>query len=111
MKYLITESQKDKVVGKYLTNLFDTLGKFKSEKYPVGTFYANNNGKIIAEVYKSTHSFVVVIDYDVWSHISDLFGFGGIREMQDSISKWADNYFGYNNTLVDFGEYDTIDDI
>jgi hypothetical protein len=112
MKYIITESNLDKVVDRYLTNEFDKLGKFKSTIFPTGIFYVDNNGKIIAEVINTKHATAVILDYTLWTNISDFFGFDTIKNQSESISKWADNYFGFKDTLVDFRDFvETIDDL
>lgn len=112
MKYLITENKLDEVVGKFLTNKFDKLEKFKSRIFPVGIFYIDNFGNIKAEVIKTKEVEAIVLDYTLWSDIADFFGFETIKDEQSSISKWANGYFGFDRTLVDFRDFvETIDDL
>ena len=113
MKYIITENKLDSVVSKFMSNKFDKLTTFKSKIFPTGLFYIDKNGNIIAEVIKGhSHSGGVILDWELWKEVSDFFGFETIREQQDSISLWADNYFTLKDSLIDFREFTkTIDDL
>jgi hypothetical protein len=44
--------------------------------------------------------------------VSDFFGFETIKEQQESMSKWADQYFGFKDSLIDFRDFvETIEDL
>ena len=112
MKYIITENKLDSVVSKFMSNKFDKLTTFNSKIFPTGLFYLDKNGNIIAEVVFPPHGNVVIIDWELWDEISKLFGFETIREDQDSLSLWANEYFGFKDSLVDYRDFvETIDDL
>lgn len=112
MKFIITENKLYGAVSKFMSNEFDKLYKFKSKIFPTGIFYINDSGNIIAEVVQTEHMDGIILEWEVWKSISDFFGFETIREQQDAISNWADQYFGFKNTLIDFREFvETIDDL
>lgn len=112
MKFLIRESNLDRVVGMYLTTKFNGWGKFKSSVFPVGIFYVTENGDIMAEVIKKNNFVGVILDYSVWTSIADMFQFETIKEESDSISEWAKTYFNVEDSAVDIRDFvETIDDL
>jgi hypothetical protein len=112
MRYIITENKLDNVVDKFITNKFNKLSTFKSKIFPVGLFYIDNHGNIIAEVIFPPHGRGVIIDWELWKEVSDFFGFETIKEQQESMSKWADQYFGFKDSLIDYRDFvETIEDL
>lgn len=112
MKYLINENKLNAVVNKFMTNEFNKLTKFKSKVFPTGVFYLDGNGNIIAEVINTKHVNAVVLDWKMWNFVNNLFGFDRIPHQQEVLSKWADEYFGLENTLIDFRDFvESVDDL
>lgn len=112
MNFIITENKMIGVVSKFMSNKFDKLTPFKSKIFPVGIFYVDNHGKIFAEVINNKHSVGVILDWEIWCEVSDVFGFETIRKQSDVLSKWANHYFGFENSAIDFREFvETIDDL
>ena len=112
MKIIINESHLERIFNKFMTDEFNKLTKFKSKIFPIGSFYINKDGKIIAEVIKTKHAHAVVFDWEMWIFIDRFFDFETIPKKQELLSKWADEYFDLTDSLIDFRDFvETIDDL
>jgi hypothetical protein len=110
MKFLITENKIYKVLSHYMSDKFDNLKPYKSRIFPVGRFYLNDIGGIESEVIDKVQG--VILDYNLWVEIADLFLFQSIREQSDALEYWAKEYFGFESPLIDFREFmETIEDL
>ena len=109
MRILINENKLDKVVGLFMTRVFDELTIVKRGYFKVSTFFVKPDSKIIAELYEgSDGQNFLVIDYQLWTTISDIFGFKTILDQQESLAKWANKYFDIKIDLVDIGDFENL---
>lgn len=90
MKILITESQYNKAIDKYLTYLFEPHEVKISEKYPYSVFWVKD-GKVIAEIENSKKFFWV--RYSIWDEISSMFSFH-YNEIPKVIKPWLKEHYG-----------------
>ena len=85
MKYLITESQIDKIIFKYLDNQdFIVTGDDTS------LFFANSESDKLAQIRYDEDREVCFINIDLNKEISSLFSLGR-DESQKVISRWVEN--------------------
>jgi len=90
MKYIITESQLDSAVIKWLNLEYGDLELFKTEIYPNHTFFMKN-GEIVFD-YNGNGQ--VGISYDhIWRFLSSFFGLEK-EEIQDLTKQWVEKNYG-----------------
>jgi len=95
MKYLITESQKDKAIFKYLDNQDFVVIKMKNRLY-----YVNSEGDEYAQIRYHPKDRWCVINYDLAEEIGEFFSL----DYSDSISvinKWIENKLGIKSINVE----------
>ena len=95
MKYLITESQKDKVIFKYLDNQ-----DFVVIKMPNRWYYVNSEGDGYAQIRYHLRDRWCTINYDLADEVSKFFSL----DYSDSISvinRWIENKFGRKSINVE----------
>ena len=88
MKYIITESQYNKVIDKFITYQLEPHEEKTSKKYPNSIFWVND-GEIIAEIKKSRYFWV---DYRIWRTISKMFSLE-YDETQEVIKEWLEEHY------------------
>ena len=110
MRFVISENKINKALSAYMYYKFDGLKPYKSKVFPVGLFYLNDAGGIEAEVIDKVQG--IILDYNIWAEIADLFLFDSIKEQSTALEYWAKQYFGFENPRFDFREFvETIDDL
>lgn len=95
MKYLITESQFDKVIFKYLDNQ-----DFVVIKMPNRLYYVNSEGDEYAQIRYHPKDRWCTINYDLASEVSKFFSL----DYEDSISiinRWIENKLGIKSINVE----------
>ena len=88
MKYLITESQYNKAIDKFITYQFEPHEEKISKDYPDSIFWIKD-GEIIVEIKKSKD--VWVLD-SVWNSISDMFSLE-YDDTKSVIKSWLEKHY------------------
>jgi hypothetical protein len=93
MKYIITESQYNKVIDKFISRQFKGFEEKTNPKYDDSTFWVKN-GEIIAEIqYDEIHNHDYFwIDGGIWDIISGMFSLE-YGETQQVISLWMEKHY------------------
>ena len=88
MKYIITESQYNKAIDKFITYQFEPHEEKTSKKFPNSIFWVKD-GKVIAEIENSKRIWVL---HSVWSSISDMFSldYDGTSSV---IKRWLEEHY------------------
>ena len=94
MKYLITESQLDRVIFKYLDNQDFVVIKMKNRLY-----YVNSEGDEYAQVRYHPKDRYCTINYNLVEEIGKFFSLG-TNECIDIINKWVENKVGVKSMDV-----------
>jgi hypothetical protein len=89
MKYIITESQYNKAIGKFISQKFRGYEVATIPSYPQSIYWIKN-GEVIAEIFGNRYFWV---HKDVWDAISDMFSFGP-TSVESVISKWLEERYG-----------------
>lgn len=90
MKIILTESQHNKVIDKYITFKLEPHEVKYSEQKPNSIFWFKN-GEVIANVDKRRNLFW--LKEEIWRSITKLFSLDGI-ETSHFIKKWLDAHYG-----------------
>ncbi len=107
MKYLITESQKEKIALKWMNDNFspNQLEVVTSEKYPDSIFY-RKNGKVVMEQNKKNKLFY--FDYhDIWSFFMSFFGMEH-TEIQQLMKVWLVEAFKLRSYTPETGVWTAV---
>ena len=88
MKYIITESQYNKTIDKFITYQFEPHEVKKSPKYPNSIFWIKD-GEVIAEINECSDYFWV--DYQIWDTISSMFSME-YNEIQRVMKDWLEEH-------------------
>ena len=90
MKYIITESQIDRFVSKWLNSEYGDLTPFETEKHPDYIFFMKD-GEVVFDYNKKNE--VVHISYEkIWSFLKNFFGLE-YEEIQDLTKEWVEEYY------------------
>ena len=95
MKYLITESQFDKVIFKYLDNQDFVVIKMKNRLY-----YVNSEGDEYAQVRYHPKDRWCTIHYDLVDEVSKFFSLD-YGDSINVINKWIENKLGIKSINVE----------
>ena len=95
MKYLITESQFDKVIFKYLDNQDFVVIKMKNRLY-----YVNSEDDEYAQVRYHPKERWCTIHYDLVDEIGKLFSLDTYQSI-GVINRWVENELGINSINVE----------
>jgi hypothetical protein len=87
MKYIISESQYDKVVDKFISRQFKGFEVKKSSEYPDSIFWVKD-GEIIVDIEKSKTFW---LKQDIWNTISSMFSLKD-DEVKSYINKWLEEH-------------------
>lgn len=90
MKIIITESQYDKAIDKYITYKLEPHKERFSNRYPDSTFWVKG-GEVIASVDKERNLFW--LNEEIWRSITKMLSLDGI-ETSHFIKKWLDKHYG-----------------
>jgi hypothetical protein len=90
MKYIITESQMDRAIIKWLNSEYGDLTPFETEKHPDYIFFMKD-GKVIFDY--NTKNGNVYISYDkIWSFLESFFGLE-YKEIQSLTKEWVEEHY------------------
>jgi hypothetical protein len=95
MKYLLTESQLDKVIFKYLDNQDFVVIKMKNRLY-----YVNSEDDEYAQVRYHPKDRWCTIHYDLVEEIGSFFSLGTYQSI-GVINRWVENKLGINSINVE----------
>jgi hypothetical protein len=103
MNYIIPQHKFKHVIFKYLDNKFNSFKKVYSKDYDNSVFYVLGE-KIMAEyIIKQS---ALVLDWNLWSEIFDMFSFKFASELQEIVEEWVNNRFELEKSIVDFHDFD-----
>ena len=99
MKYIITESQYNKLIDKFITKQFEGFEEVRIPRY--GLLLWVKDGKIIAEILnvgdKGDYFFV---DKDIFNSIEDMFGIDDYKEIRLNVEHWLEKHHNLSNLTV-----------
>ena len=102
MKYIITESQYNKTIDKFITYQFEPHEVKKSPKYPDSIFWVKD-GEVIVKINERTDDFWV--DYQIWEDIKSMISLD-YNETQQVIKDWLEEHYKLGGlTPVDASQY------
>lgn len=88
MKYLITESQYNKAIDRFITYQFEPHKEF-TMKNDVGSIFWIKDGEAVAEITSSGRFWV---RFDIWNFISNMFSLEN-SEVESVIRKWLEEHY------------------
>jgi hypothetical protein len=97
MKYIITESQYNKMIDRFISSQFDGFEAKTTSEYPTSIFWVKN-GEVIAEIEKSGY---FVVKTKLWDIIAVMFSLD-FDEVQSSIKNWLEEHHNLGNLKVEF---------
>jgi hypothetical protein len=86
MKYIITESQYNNTIDKFITYIFEPHEEIK--KFPDSIFWVKD-GEVIAEIIKSKYFYV---SHQIWRSISVMFSLNS-TETPQVIKDWLEEHY------------------
>jgi uncharacterized membrane protein len=88
MKYLITESQYNNSIDKFITYIFEPHEEKRTKKHPKSVFWVKD-GEVIAEIKNSEYFYV---NYKIWGNISSMLSLE-YSETQQVIKDWLEEHY------------------
>ena len=88
MKYLITESQYNKAIDRFITYQFEPHKEFITKK-DVGSIFWIKDGEAVAEITSSGRFWV---RFDIWNLIYNMFSLEN-SEVESVIRKWLEKNY------------------
>jgi hypothetical protein len=88
MKYIITESQYNKSIDKFITYIFEPHEEKRTRKFPDSIFWVKD-GEVIAEIEKPKYFYV---NYKIWDNISSMLSLE-YSETQQVIKDWLEEHY------------------
>ena len=90
LKYIITESQKNRAIIKWLNLEYGDLTPYETEKRPEYIFFMKD-GEVVFDYNKKNE--IVHISYEkIWSFLESFFGLE-YEEIQDLTKKWVEKHY------------------
>ncbi len=88
MKYIITESQYDNTIDKFITYQFEPHEEIRTKKFPDSIFWVKD-GKVIVEIEKTNFFWV---SNQIWRSISLMFSLKN-DETQQVVKDWLEEHY------------------
>ena len=88
MKYIITESQYNNSIDKFITYLFEPHEEKRTEEHPKSVFWVKD-GEVIVEIQKSGYFWV---SPQIWNNITLMFSLE-YDETQQVIKDWLEEHY------------------
>jgi hypothetical protein len=99
MKYIITESQYNKAIDKFITKQFEGFEEVRIPRY--GLVLWVKDGKIIAEIVIATNKGdYFFVDKDIFNSIEDMFGLDDYKEVRLTIENWLEKNHNLSNLIA-----------
>ena len=95
MKYLITESQFDKIIFKYLDNQ-----DFIRIQYGINDYFVNSEKDEYAQIRFNKKYRWCTINYDLLKEVSSFFSISN-SDALSIINRWVENVFGITSMTTD----------
>jgi hypothetical protein len=100
MKYIITESQYNNTIDKFITYIFEPHEEKKTKKHPESIFWIKD-GEVIAEIKKPKYFYV---NYKIWDNISSMLSLE-YDETKHVIKTWLEEHYKLRGlTPIKIGE-------
>jgi hypothetical protein len=90
MKYIITESQMDRAVFKWLNSEFGDLTPYETEERTNYIFFMKD-GEVVFD-YDKKYGNVYISDDKIWSFLGNFFGLE-YEEIQDITKEWVEEHY------------------
>ena len=90
MKYLITESQYDNAIDKFITYQFEPHEEKRTKKHSESIFWVKD-GEIIAEILNSKYFWV---NDKIWRNINGMFSLKSSDKTIQVIKNWLEEHYG-----------------
>jgi uncharacterized membrane protein len=105
MKYIITESQYNNTIDKFITYMFEPHEEKRTKKYPKSVFWVKD-GAVIAEIIQSKYFYV---NYKIWKNITNILSLE-YSETQQVITDWLEEHYklGGLTPLVSHSHYKRV---
>ena len=94
MKYIITESQYNKMIDRFISSRFEGFDVKKTPKYPDSIFW-DKDGVIIAEIENSSF---FIIKREIWNIISKMFSLSH-EETKLALQNWLEKHYQLGKLL------------
>ena len=94
MKYIITESQYNKMIDRFISSRFEGFDVKKTPKYPDSIFW-DKDGVIIAEIENSSF---FIIKREIWNIISKMFSLSQ-EETKLALQNWLEKHYQLGKLL------------
>jgi hypothetical protein len=101
MKYIITESQYDNTIDKFITYQLEPHEEKRTKKYPESVFWVKD-GEVIAEIGKLEYFWV---SNQIWRSISLMFSLKPF-ETQQVIKDWLEEHYKLGELTPTFASLD-----
>ena len=88
MKYIITESQYNNTIDKFITYIFEPHEEKRTRKFPDSIFWVKD-GEVITEIEKPKYFYV---NYKIWVYISSMLSLE-YSETQQVIKDWLEEHY------------------
>ena len=98
MKYIITESQYNNSIDKFITYIFEPHEEKRTKKYPKSVFWVKD-GEVIVEIEKPKYFYV---NYKIWRSISSMLSLE-YSETQQVIKDWLEEHYKLGDLTPDLG--------
>ena len=101
MKYIITESQYNNAINRFITYQLEPHEEKTSKEYPDSIFWVKD-GEIIVEIEKPEYFWVTSknfwVKYEIWDTISSMFSLEG-TETQEVIKEWLKEHYNLGSFI------------
>jgi hypothetical protein len=101
MKYIITESQYDNTIDKFITYLFKPHEEIRTKKFPDSIFWVKD-GEVISEIENSEYFWV---SPKIWRSIMNMFSLEPF-ETQQVIKDWLEEHYKLGELTPTFASLD-----
>ena len=111
MKYIITESQYDNLIDRFITRQFEPHENKFSDEYP-SLFWVNDkevtfwvkDGEVVAEVIRPRNRTPIFrISNKIYKTIRDVFGIYDKNVLNNVIIEWYKNHYGVEYVMLSSG--------
>jgi predicted choloylglycine hydrolase len=97
MKYIITESQYNNTIDKFITYYLEPHEEIRTKKFPDSIFWVKD-GEVISEIENSEYFWV---SPRIWEYISSMFSLE-YSETQQVIKDWLEEHYKLGGLTPEF---------
>ncbi len=96
MKYIITESQYNKAIDKFISKKFEGFEEVRIPRY--GLLLWVKDGKIVAEILNvGDRGDYFFVDRGIWNSIDDMFDIDDYKEIRLGVENWLERNHNISN--------------